>query len=75
MGFGGASADVEAAGDFLAAQTLGDAGQDFALAIGQIGRVGALPVAAKHLVEGDASNVGAEEGLASFDCFHRNLWI
>jgi hypothetical protein len=65
MGLDRAGADVKAATNFLVAETLGDPDQDFALAIGQIGRVGALPVAANHLVERNASDLGAEEWLAS----------
>ena len=67
MGFDGTGADVKAAGNFLVAETFGDVGQDLALAIREIGRVGSLPCAANQLVQGHAGNVGAEIRLPGVD--------
>ena len=70
MRFHRAGADVEAAGNFLVAEAFGDVGEDFPLASGQVGGIGSLPVAADHLVEGGAGELGTEEGFAGVDRFN-----
>ena len=40
MGFHSAGADVEAAGNFLVAETFGNVGEDFPLARGQVAGIG-----------------------------------
>jgi len=65
MRFDGTRADVQAAGNFLVAETFGDAGQDFALTIREIGQVASLRFNANQAVEGHAGNVWREEGLAA----------
>jgi len=68
MGLHSAGADVKAAGDFLVAQALSNAGQDFALGDWSAPRDRApSPLPANELVEGDPRDVGAEEGLARVD--------
>ena len=66
MAFDGADAQVEAAGNLLVAQAVGDLGEHLALARGKLAG-SFLPDAVHELVEGQPRDLRAEEGLARLD--------